>query len=49
MPRNIRSDCSMTEIECPKCKHTWEDDELINVDEIHSIAGEIIERRNDND
>ena len=39
----------MTRIYCPKCEHEWEDDELISVNEIESIAGEIMERRNDND
>jgi len=28
----------MTEIECPKCKHTWEDDELVHVDDVGEIT-----------
>ena len=39
----------MTEIECPKCNHTWIDDDLIHVDNISEELQDTMEMRNDND
>ena len=39
----------MTEIECPKCKHTWEDGELVHVDNISEEQQDTMEIKNDND